>query len=97
MGHGSRNNQAMAADPREPEWKRTSASQAGEVMGVGLQFAASILVFLFLGRWLDGRLGTTPWLLILGVLLGAGAGFFSMYRTLVTRPQQRRAQENGKK
>jgi ATP synthase protein I len=83
----------MAAEPREPEWKRTSSSQAGEVMGVGLQFAGSILIFLFLGRWLDGRLGTTPWLLILGVFVGASAGFFAMYRQLVIRPQERQKRE----
>jgi ATP synthase protein I len=79
----------MAAEPREPEWKRTSASQAGEVMGVGLQFAGSILIFLFLGRWLDGQLGTAPWLLVAGVFVGASAGFFAMYRQLVIAPRQR--------
>lgn len=62
-------------------------------MGVGLQFAASIVVFLFAGRWLDGRLGTEPWLMIAGVLVGASAGFYSMYRQLVVRPQQRRKRE----
>jgi ATP synthase protein I len=87
----------MALEPREPEWKRTSASQAGEVMGVGLQFAASILLFLFLGRWLDGRLGTEPWLLLLGVLVGATAGFYALYRQLVSRPNQRQQKDREKK
>jgi len=54
-----------------------------EFAGVGLQFAASILVFLYLGQWLDRKLGTAPWLLILGVFLGAGASFYSMYRKLM--------------
>jgi ATP synthase protein I len=51
-------------------------------MGVGLQFAAAIVLFLFLGRWLDSRLGTEPWLLLAGVLVGSVAGFFSLYRQL---------------
>ncbi|MEO8564577.1 MAG: AtpZ/AtpI family protein [bacterium] len=55
-----------------------------EFAGVGLQFAASILVFVYLGQWLDRKLGTTPWLLIVGVFLGAGASFYSMYRKLMT-------------
>lgn len=80
---------SMAPEPREPEWKRSSASHAGEVMGAGLQFAASIILFLFLGRWLDGRLGTEPWLLILGVFTGAAAGFYALYRQLVSRPAER--------
>jgi F0F1-type ATP synthase assembly protein I len=42
----------------------------------------SILVFVFVGQWLDRRLGTAPWMLMLGVFLGAGASFYSMYRKL---------------
>lgn len=59
------------------------------MMGVGLQFAASILLFLFLGMWLDGKLGTAPWLLIVGVFVGGSAGFWSMYRRLVVEPRER--------
>lgn len=65
----------------------------GEVMGVGLQFAASILLFLFVGMWLDRRLGTDPWLLIAGVFIGGGAGFWSMYRKLVLEPAEKRRKE----
>ena len=56
---------------------------ASEFAGVGLQFAASIIVFLLAGQWLDRKLGTTPWLLIVGVFFGAGGGFYSMYRKLM--------------
>lgn len=54
-----------------------------EFAGVGIQFAVSILLFLYVGQWLDKRLGTAPWLLIIGVFLGAGASFYSMYRKLM--------------
>jgi ATP synthase protein I len=81
--------EAMLREPHDTEGKRSGASQAGEVLGVGLQFAGSIVLFLFVGRWLDGRLGTEPWLMILGVMIGAAAGFFSMYRQLVMTPQRR--------
>lgn len=54
-----------------------------EFAGLGLQFAASILVFLYAGQWLDRRLGTEPWLLLAGVFVGAGASFYSMYRKLM--------------
>lgn len=56
--------------------------------GVGLQFALSIVLFLLAGQWLDRRLGTEPWLLILGVLVGAVAGFYSLYRQLVIVPRE---------
>ena len=73
--------------------ERPSMVQAGEVMGAGLQFAGAILLFLFLGRWLDARLGTAPWLLLLGVFVGAAAGFTSLYRQLVIVPRERARRE----
>ena len=50
--------------------------------GVGLQFAATIGVFAFLGYWVDDRLGSGPWLLIAGVFLGFGLGLVSMISKL---------------
>jgi ATP synthase protein I len=78
----------MAARPgdRDPQPPMAGAAQYA---GVGIQFAASIVIFLLAGRWLDGRLGTDPWLMILGVFTGASAGFYSMYRQLVLQPRER--------
>ncbi len=50
------------------------------MVGLGLQFVVTILVFLFIGQWLDRKLGTTPWMLLAGVLLGAGLGMWMMIR-----------------
>jgi F0F1-type ATP synthase assembly protein I len=60
-----------------------------------MQFVVAILLFLFLGKWLDERLGTTPWLLIAGVFLGAGASFYSIYRRLMA--DQKREDEARKR
>ncbi|HSU96132.1 MAG TPA: AtpZ/AtpI family protein [Gemmatimonadaceae bacterium] len=60
-----------------------SAPSASDFAGIGLQFAASVLLFGYAGQWLDRRLGTGPWLLIIGVFLGAGGAFYSMYRKLM--------------
>jgi ATP synthase protein I len=59
-----------------------------DMAGLGIQFAASILLFLYAGKWLDGRLGTAPLFLIVGVFLGAGASFYSMYRKLMRPPKR---------
>jgi F0F1-type ATP synthase assembly protein I len=64
-----------------------------EFAGIGIQFAASILVFVFLGVWLDRRLGTTPWLVIICVFVGAAGGFFSMYRKMTAA--QREGSDNN--
>ncbi|HXT18503.1 MAG TPA: AtpZ/AtpI family protein [Gemmatimonadaceae bacterium] len=62
-----------------------------EFAGLGLQFALAILLFAALGAWLDRRLGSSPWLLLVGVLVGAGGGFHSMYRK-ITAAQRRDAE-----
>ena len=59
-------------------------AEAGPYISAGTQYAASIIVCLLVGWWLDGRLGTTPWLLMAGVVLGAVAGFYNLYKTLVS-------------
>ncbi len=67
---------------------------AGAYAGLGLQFALSILLFLYAGQWVDKKLGTSPAFLVVGVFVGAGAAFYSMYRTLMSA--QRRDEEEGR-
>ena len=38
---------------------------------------------MFLGIWLDKRLGSSPWFVLICVFVGAGAGFYSIYRKLM--------------
>ncbi len=73
--------------PRKPAAPEADVGQGGlsgaEFAGVGVQFAASILLFLWVGQWLDKRFGTAPWGLIIGVFTGAGGAFYAMYRKLM--------------
>jgi F0F1-type ATP synthase assembly protein I len=63
-------------------------------MDLGLRFAASALLFGFLGHWLDGKLHTTPIGLIVGVMLGGAGGFVYIYRTVMrlTEEEKKRLQ-----
>ena len=72
--------------------QRGATLTAGSLAGLGLQFALTILVFLYVGQWLDRKLGTAPWLLLLGVFIGAAGGFYSLYRALTA--SQRRDPES---
>ncbi|MCC7323510.1 MAG: AtpZ/AtpI family protein [Gemmatimonadaceae bacterium] len=80
----------MPGDPHKPNGGRLDdsadarlARSAAKYGGVGLQFAASILLFLYAGQWVDRRFGTKPWGILIGVFVGAGAAFYSMYRRLM--------------
>lgn len=66
---------------------------ATQFMGLGLQFVLSLLLFLYVGKWVDGKLGTTPWFMIVGVFVGASAAFYSMYRSLKAFERQQEAED----
>ena len=53
------------------------------LVGIGLELVVSVVLFLFAGRWLDGWLGSEPWLMLLGALLGMAVGFYGLFRRLI--------------
>jgi ATP synthase protein I len=67
-------------DPKPPEPVMVSMARYS---GLGLQLAASVVIFMLAGRWLDGKLGTGNWLTLVGAMMGGAAGFYSLYRHLV--------------
>ena len=74
---GQRPDERETTRPRAASASRTSGA---EFAGLGLQLGGAIALFAFVGWWLDERLGTSPWLLLALVFLGAFAGFYSVYR-----------------
>lgn len=48
--------------------------------GLGVQFAGTMAVLGALGYWADTRFGTAPWLMIVGIFLGAVGGFVSLVK-----------------
>ena len=61
-----------------PEGRR-QLQLAARFASAGLELALAIVVGYFAGRWLDARLGTTPYLAYLGLLLGIFAGFRNLF------------------
>ena len=75
---------------------RPGAFSGAEFAGIGLQFAVTLLAFVFVGVWLDRRLGTTWLFTVLGTFVGAGGAFFSMYRRVIAaQPRERRDRQSG--
>jgi F0F1-type ATP synthase assembly protein I len=74
-----------------------SLGAAGKHAGLGLQFALSIILFLYVGRWVDRKLGTDGPFLLLGVFVGAGAAFYSMYRSLMADQRREEAEKAAQK
>jgi ATP synthase protein I len=53
----------------------------GQFLTLGLQLALSVLVFFFLGKWLDDKFGTSPWLMLTGVVVGVTGGLIKFIVT----------------
>jgi len=58
--------------------------------GLGIQLAASIVLFVFAGLWVDRRLGTSGLFAILGAFLGFGGTMWWLMRALKKDQTDRR-------
>lgn len=58
--------------PDRPDFESLSG------LSLGFQFGATILVFVGIGWWVDARLGTSPWILVLSVFLGFAGALYSL-------------------
>lgn len=63
--------------------------------GVGFQLAASVVGGLFLGHYLDGRWGLSPWLTMTGLVLGAVGGFYNLVRILNWNQERQEKRRKG--
>jgi ATP synthase protein I len=58
------------------------ATGLGVAMRIGLELVVATMVGTGLG-WLGDRyFGTSPWLMLVGVLIGVAAGFLNVYRDM---------------
>lgn len=71
------------------EKRKNPYKEAGYFIDIGLRFAISIIVFLFLGIWIDDKTGLQPAFTIIGVFFGAGTGFYSLYRSLISHSKKK--------
>jgi hypothetical protein len=78
------------------EQRPQATAEVSKYLGVGLTWALSTIVFLFLGRAADRWLGTDPALTVVGAFVGAAAGFYSMIHHLVIEPRRRDAERRAK-
>ena len=56
--------------------------RAGPYMGLGIQFAVSVILCFVLGRWIDGKLDSDPYAALIGFLLGTTAAITNLIRTV---------------
>jgi ATP synthase protein I len=67
----------MAPSGDQGAWKAL-----GELSSVGLALVIATVIGLVGGYYADRLLGTSPWLLLLGLTLGIVAGFVNLFRSV---------------
>ena len=63
-----------------PEERKEQDNPWGFALGAGSELVVSVLLGFFAGRWLDGRFGTAPWLMLVGALTGISLGLYQLIR-----------------
>jgi ATP synthase protein I len=91
--HPTRVPKAAILDPAARRSKR--AYNALSASSVGLELGIAVVIGLFAGMWLDGKAGTTPWLMLLFLGFGLVAGFRNVLRA-VKRAERAGAEEDAR-
>ena len=63
--------------------------EMGRALSLGLTWAASTALFLYLGSLVDGWLGTKPVFTLIGAFIGAAAGFYYLYSQMMAGMRKR--------
>jgi len=95
LGEKARSRKKIRGSREEPESGARSEipRELGPIYLIGWVLMVSVLGGTLGGVYLDRRLGTTPWLTLLGIFVGMAAGFLSFFRTL--QEQEKRRQRPG--
>lgn len=64
---------------KKPPKNNQTAKALANFSQVGVTMAASVLIGVFLGKYLDGFFHTSPWLLLLFSFFGVGAAIKSLF------------------
>lgn len=57
--------------------------EAAPYLVLGGQLALTAILMFLIGWWADLQLGTGPWLMVVGTLLGATAGMINFFRAII--------------
>jgi len=67
----------MAQSGDQGAWKALA-----ELSSIGFALVIATVIGLVVGYYADRLLGTSPWLLLLGLALGIAAGFVNLFRSV---------------
>jgi F0F1-type ATP synthase assembly protein I len=71
--------------PEDKDLKNTSGiyKEVGPYLGIGFQLAATVVIMVFLGRWLDQKFGKGSLFTLIFAFLGVGIGLYNFIKTVI--------------
>lgn len=63
---------------------RNSFREYGQYLSLGFQLAAAVVIFFFLGDWIDKRCGIAPTGKLVGTLIGMVGGFIKFFKSVAS-------------
>ena len=79
---GSRYSQYIVTLASMAPTSQTTWQLIGQLSTIGFSFVFALVLGFGGGYWLDGALGTRPWLSFLGFFVGLAAGVLNVYRVM---------------
>ena len=76
----------MSEDPAAPKQEPGKPNPYGVALGIGTELVTCVLLGFFAGQWLDKKLDTGPWLMLLATMSGIGLGLYQLIRATNKRP-----------
>ncbi len=77
----------MATGSTFPAWIRHS--------GAGLELAGATAGLALAGYWVDGKFGTRPWGLLVGVFIGIVGGLYNLVRASLAASREAQQEDAG--
>jgi len=64
--------------------------ELGPYLNLGMQLAVTIVLMVFLGKWLDNKYDTSPWFIISCSLFGVIAGMYNFLKVALSSNKVRK-------
>lgn len=75
-------NSAKKPKEQKKENLRGVYADLGPLLGLGVQLAATMVLMVYLGQWLDEKYNQKPLFIIICSILGLTAGMYNLIKTL---------------
>lgn len=72
--------------------QKTSYKEIGPYLGLGVQLAATIIIMVYIGQWLDGKYNTGSLYTLICAVFGIFAGLYNLIKMVLSLEKRKKEQ-----